>query len=65
METLQREDVPFILVAEKTGSTPRLLGLIDAENIAEYLLIKKGPGSLRLVHSALSGLAEWGFLLYL
>lgn len=41
METLQREDVPFILVAEKTGSTPRLLGLIDAENIAEYLLIKK------------------------
>jgi Zn-dependent protease len=41
METLQREDVPFILVVEKTGSTPRLLGLIDAENIAEYLLIKK------------------------
>lgn len=41
MEILQREDVPFILVAEKTGSSPRLLGLIDAENIAEFLLIKK------------------------
>jgi CBS domain-containing protein len=41
MRILQAEDVPFVLVEEKTGSTPVLLGIIDAENIAEYLLIKK------------------------
>jgi Zn-dependent protease/predicted transcriptional regulator len=41
MRILQAEDVPFVLVEEKTGPTPVLLGIIDAENIAEYLLIKK------------------------
>jgi Zn-dependent protease len=46
MRILQAEDVPFVLVEEKTGSTPVLLGIIDAENIAEYLLIKKAQEAL-------------------
>jgi len=33
--------VPFVLVEDKASSIPVLLGIIDAENIAEYLLIKK------------------------
>jgi len=41
MEILQREEIPFVLVVDKTGGASRLLGLIDAENIAEFLLIKK------------------------
>jgi CBS domain-containing protein len=46
MRILQAEDVPFVLVEEKTGPTPVLLGIIDAENIAEYLLIKKAQEAL-------------------
>jgi len=41
MHILQEEEVPFVLVTEKVGSSTVILGLIDAENIAEYLLIKK------------------------
>lgn len=41
MRILQDEEVPFVLVTEKVGDKAVILGLIDAENIAEYLLIKK------------------------
>ncbi len=39
MHILQEKEVPFLLVTEKVGDKEVLLGLIDAENIAEYLLI--------------------------
>ncbi len=41
MHILQDEGVPFVLVTAKREGKPVILGLIDAENIAEYLLIKK------------------------
>jgi len=41
MQTLHEQDVPFVLVEESWQGRSQLIGLIDAENIAEYLLIRK------------------------